>query len=259
MPDWTREPLPRPLEVRESVCFDEVSFRYSPEGPLVLEDVSLRIPRGATVGIVGSTGSGKSTALDLLMGLLEPTSGSVLVDGLSITEKRRRSWQRNVAHVPQTIFLADASLAENIAFGVPADEVDMNRVQDSASRAAIADFIEGHADGYDARVGERGIRLSGGQRQRIGIARALYKRASVLVLDEATSALDHATERLAINSIERYGDELTVIVVAHRLTTVERCDVIYQFDGGRLVAEGTLEELLSGNSHFRQMADLVDN
>lgn len=259
MPGWTREPLPRPLEIRESICFDEVSFRYSPEGPLVLEDVSLRIPRGATVGIVGSTGSGKSTALDLLMGLLEPTSGSVLVDGLSITEKRRRSWQRNVAHVPQTIFLADASLAENIAFGVPVDEVDMNRVQDSASRAAIADFIEGHTDGYDARVGERGIRLSGGQRQRIGIARALYKRASVLVLDEATSALDHATERLAINSIERYGDELTVIVVAHRLTTVERCDVIYQFDGGRLVAEGTLEELLSGNSHFRQMADLVEN
>ena len=124
---------------------------------------------------------------------------------------------------------------------------------------SIADFIEGHTDGYDARVGERRIRLSGGQRQRIGIARALYKRASVLVLDEATSALDHATERLAINSIERYGDELTVIVVAHRLTTVERCDVIYQFDGGRLVAEGTLEELLSGNSHFRQMADLVDN
>jgi ATP-binding cassette subfamily B protein len=192
------------------------------------------------------------------MGLLEPTSGNVLVDGLPIVGSRRRAWQRKVAHVPQSIFLIDASLAENIAFGVHQDEVDMTRVREAASLAVIANFIESSPEGYNARVGERGIRLSGGQRQRIGIARALYKRASVLVLDEATSALDNETERLVIDSINRYGDGLTVIVVAHRLKTVERCDIIYQLDGGRLVAQGTLEELLSNNSSFRQMASLVD-
>jgi ATP-binding cassette subfamily B protein len=177
---------------------------------------------------------------------------------MSIVGPRRRSWQRNVAHVPQAIFLADASLAENIAFGVPAGEVDMGRVRESASRAAIAEFIESSPEGYDARVGERGIRLSGGQRQRIGIARAMYKRAGVLVFDEATSALDLETEQMVIDSIEEYGHDLTVIVVAHRLATVERCDIIYQFGGGRLVAQGTFKELLSSNSYFRQMVNLVD-
>jgi ATP-binding cassette subfamily B protein len=258
MPDWSGGPSPQPLPLNEAVHLDSVSYRYEPDGPLVLEDVTMEIVQGATVGLVGSTGAGKSTALDLLMGLLEPTSGNVLVDGLPIVGSRRRAWQRKVAHVPQSIFLIDASLAENIAFGVHQDEVDMTRVREAASLAVIANFIESSPEGYNARVGERGIRLSGGQRQRIGIARALYKRASVLVLDEATSALDNETERLVIDSINRYGDGLTVIVVAHRLKTVERCDIIYQLDGGRLVAQGTLEELLSNNSSFRQMASLVD-
>ncbi len=258
MPDWADEPSPEPLLFNDSVRLDSVSFRYAPEGPLVLEDVSMEVPRGATVGLVGSTGSGKSTALDLLMGLLEPTSGSVLVDGMPIVGSRRRSWQRNVAHVPQAIFLADASLAENIAFGVPEGDVDIIRVRESARWAAIAEFIEGAPEGYDARVGERGIRLSGGERQRIGIARAMYKRAGVLVLDEATSALDMETEQMVIDSLEEYGHDLTVIVVAHRLATVERCDIIYQFGGGRLVAQGTFKELLSSNSYFRRMANLVD-
>ncbi len=258
MPDWAEEPSPEPLLFNDSVRLDSVSFRYAPEGPLVLEDVSMEVPRGATVGLVGSTGSGKSTALDLLMGLLEPTLGSVLVDGMPIVGSRRRSWQRNVAHVPQAIFLADASLAENIAFGVPEGDVDIIRVRESARWAAIAEFIEGAPEGYDARVGERGIRLSGGERQRIGIARAMYKRAGVLVLDEATSALDMETEQMVIDSLEEYGHDLTVIVVAHRLATVERCDIIYQFGGGRLVAQGTFKELLSSNSYFRRMANLVD-
>ena len=258
MPDWADGPSSEPLLFSDSIRLDSVSFRYTPGGPLVLDDVSMEITRGATVGLVGSTGSGKSTALDLLMGLLEPTSGSVLVDRMSIVGSRRRSWQRNVAHVPQAIFLADASLAENIAFGLATGEVDMDRVRESASRAAIAEFIEGSPEGYDARIGERGIKLSGGQRQRIGIARAMYKRAGVLVFDEATSALDLETEKMVIDSIEDYGHGLTVIVVAHRLATVERCDIIYQFGGGRLVAQGTFEELMSSNSYFRQMANLVD-
>lgn len=254
MPGWTRESPPTPLEFKESIRFEEVSFRYFSEGPLVLDRVSLEIPRGASVGIVGATGSGKSTALDLLMGFLDPTLGRVLVDGHSVSDARRRSWQSNIAHVPQVIFLADASFAENIAFGIPLGMVDMGRVREVAGLAAVADFIESQPDGYGAKVGERGVKISGGQRQRIGIARALYKGAQVLVLDEATSALDGKTERLVTDAIDRERAGLTVVVVAHRLTSLSYCDNIYQFHNGCVVAEGTLEELMAGNSRFRQMA-----
>ena len=254
MPEWTRESPTTPLEFRESIRFEEVSFRYSSEGPLVLDRVTLEIPRGASVGIVGATGSGKSTALDLLMGFLDPILGCVLVDGNSVSDTRRRSWQSNIAHVPQMIFLADASLAENIAFGLPVREVDMDRVREVAGLAAVADFIESQPSGYGARVGERGVKISGGQRQRIGIARALYKGAEVLILDEATSALDGTTERLVINAIDRERAGLTVVVVAHRLTSLSHCDNILQFHDGCVVAEGTLEELMASNSRFRQMA-----
>jgi ATP-binding cassette subfamily B protein len=181
-----------------------------------------------------------------------------MVDGVPIVGTRRQSWQRTVAYVPQTIFLADASMTENIAFGIGLAEVDMARVRESAMGAAIAEFIESRPNGYDSRVGERGIRLSGGQRQRIGIARALYKRASVLVLDEAMSALDPETERAVVDSIARYRGDITVVLVSHRLKTVEHCDIVYQFADGRLVAQGTLQELLSNNVRFRQMADVVD-
>jgi len=235
MPDWADGPSPQPLLFNDSVRLDSVSFRYTPSGPLVLDDVSMEITRGATVGLVGSTGSGKSTALDLLMGLLEPTSGSVLVEGMSIVGPRRRSWQRNVAHVPQAIFLADASLAENIAFGVAADEVDMGRVRESASRAAIAEFIESSPEGYDARVGERGALLSGGQRQRLGIARALYRNCDILILDEATSALDGATEAEVMGRIVG-NRELTVVVVTHRASTLAFCDDVYRIQAGTISA-----------------------
>jgi ATP-binding cassette subfamily B protein len=238
MPEWTGGQHPPPLEVSESIRFEEVSFRYSSDGPLVLDRVNLQIQSGTTVGIVGETGSGKSTALDLLMGFLEPSLGSVLVDGKSVSGVRRRSWQRNIAHVPQMIFLADASFAENIAFGVPGEEIDMGRVREAAGLAAVADFIESSPEGYRASVGERGIRLSGGQRQRIGIARALYKRAKVLVLDEATSALDHSTELLVMESLRRKGGEITVVVVAHRPTTLVNCDRIYRVEDGLLSEVG---------------------
>ena len=258
VPDWVGELSLEPAQFEESLELDSVAFQYTPDGPLVLEDLSMDIKKGTTVGLVGSTGSGKSTALDLLMGLLEPTSGSVMLDGVPIVGTRRQSWQRTVAYVPQTIFLADASMTENIAFGIGLAEVDMARVRESAMGAAIAEFIESRPNGYDSRVGERGIRLSGGQRQRIGIARALYKRASVLVLDEAMSALDPETERAVVDSIARYRGDITVVLVSHRLKTVEHCDIVYQFADGRLVAQGTLQELLSNNVRFRQMADVVD-
>ena len=199
-------------------------FRYSSDGPWVLNGLDLTIAKGARIGFVGGTGSGKSTTMDLLMGLLEPTDGEILVDCEPLRRTRVRAWQRTIAHVPQSIYLADATLAENIAFGVPHGAIDMERVREAARQAQIADFIESRPEGYDALVGERGVRLSGGQRQRIGIARALYKQASVLVLDEATSALDNITEQSVMDAIEGLDRDLTILVIAHRLTTVRRCD-----------------------------------
>lgn len=258
LPDWASGSSPDPARFERSLKLESVNFGYTIDGPFALEGINLEIRRGATVGLVGTTGSGKSTVLDLLMGLLEPTAGRVLVDGRPLVGLLRQSWQRNVAYVPQTIFLADASMTENIAFGIPQGEVDMVRVREAAKGAAIADFIESKPEGYDAVVGERGVRLSGGQRQRVGIARALYKDADVLVLDEAMSALDPETERMVINSTARYLGDGTTIIVSHRLRTVEHCDTIFQFSGGRLVAKGTLPELMSSNQGFRQMADLTD-
>jgi ATP-binding cassette, subfamily B, bacterial PglK len=211
------------------------------------------IPRGARVGFVGRTGSGKSTTLDLLMGLLVPTEGEFLVDGQPISGKRVRAWQRSIAHVPQSIYLADTTLAENIAFGVPLATIDMSRVRKAARQAQIADFIESSPEGYQANVGERGIQLSGGQRQRIGIARALYKQASVLVFDEATSALDNSTEQSVMDAIEGLSGDITILLIAHRLTTVQRCDAIVELEQGRVVAQGTYEQLLERSVSFSKM------
>ena len=235
---------PEPLPFQDAVRFHAVRFRYSSAGPWVLDGINLSIPKGARVGFVGSTGSGKSTTVDLLMGLLMPTEGEILVDGQPISGKRLRAWQRSIAHVPQSIFLADITMAENIALGVPHDAIDMQRVQQAARQAQIASFIESRPEGYEAFVGERGIRLSGGQRQRIGIARALYKQASVLVFDEATSALDNDTEQSVMDAIEGLSRDLTVLIVAHRLSTVEHCDRLYRLEQGRVVAEGSPADLL---------------
>lgn len=244
---------PDPLIFQKEIIFECVKFRYLSEGPWVLDGLNLRIQRGARVGFVGTTGSGKSTALDLLMGLLMPSEGRLLVDDQPLTGNRCRSWQRTIAHVPQGIYLADATLAENIAFGVPFKSIDLDRVRGAARQAQIADFIEGRPEGYGAYVGERGVRLSGGQRQRIGIARALYKQASVLILDEATSALDNATEQSVMDAINGLDSSLTVLIIAHRLTTVSRCDFIVEMEQGRIVAQGTYETLMECSSSFRRM------
>jgi ABC-type multidrug transport system fused ATPase/permease subunit len=256
LPAEALDPVPAPLPFRTALRFSGLSFRYS-SGPWVLNDLNLTIQRGMRVGFVGSTGSGKSTLLDVLMGLLPPTQGELLVDGEPMTGPRVRSWQRAIAHVPQSIFLADRSVAENIAFGVPHAAIDMDRVRLAARQAQISDFIEARPEGYDAWVGERGIRLSGGQRQRIGIARALYKKASVLIFDEATSALDNATEQSVMDAIESLDRELTVLLIAHRLTTVRRCDVIVELEHGRVVCQGTYDELLKSSPSFRDMVRTV--
>ena len=248
------QPAPMPLLLQDAIRFDAVRYRYTGDGPWVLDDLNLTIPKGARVGFVGSTGSGKSTMLDLLMGLLMPTEGVLLVDGQTIRGNRLRAWQQSITHVPQNIYLADTTLAENIAFGVQPDTIDLDRVQHAARQAQIADFIESNPEGYQAYVGERGIRLSGGQRQRIGIARALYKQASVLVFDEATSALDNATEKSVIDAIEMLNRDLTILLIAHRLTTVQRCDTIVELEHGRVVAQGTFEQLLECSPSFRRMS-----
>jgi ATP-binding cassette subfamily B protein len=178
------------------------------------------------VGFIGKTGSGKSTCLDLLMGLLEPTEGRILIDGVPLTHKNLRAWQRNIAHVPQIIYLSDGTLAENIAFGIPSEKIEMNRVREAASQAQIAEFIDSSPKGYQTLIGERGIRLSGGQRQRIGIARALYKEAEILVFDEATSALDRETEEAVMQSIGSLSADLTILIVAHRTSTLKNCTQI---------------------------------
>ena len=183
---------------------------------------------------MGSTGSGKSTTLDLLMGLLQPTEGKFLVDGQSISGDRVRAWQQTIGHVPQNIYLTDSSLAENITFGVPPEAIDLERVRQAACQARISDFIESRAEGYNVLVGEGGIRLSGGQRQRIGIARALYKKASLLVFDEATSALDTEMETAVMSSIEKIDRNITIIMIAHRISTLKNCDLIYQLGHGSI-------------------------
>lgn len=223
-----------PLAFATDIVFDQVSLRY-PGRELALGDVSLRIPKGSWVGITGPSGSGKSSLLDLLMGIAEPTGGEIRIDGIRLDESVRDGWQATLAHVPQSIYLADASIAANIAFGRAEAEIDMDRIRAVAARTRLAEFIDGLADGYETVVGDRGIRLSGGQRQRISLARALYKGASVLVLDEATGQLDRAVEREILDSLRASGERLTVILVAHQTSALTGVDQIFYLEGGKLV------------------------
>jgi ABC-type multidrug transport system fused ATPase/permease subunit len=242
-------PPPQPMVVRQSIRLQGVRFRYGPELPEVLLGLDLEIRRGERIGLIGSTGSGKSTLVDLLMGLLEPTGGRILVDGADLHDLqnpgRLAAWRSAIAHVPQSIYLADSSIAENIAFGVPRDQIDLSRVRQAAEQAQIAGFIESSPKGYGAFVGERGIRLSGGQRQRIGIARALYKQAQVIVLDEATAALDNATEHAVMEAVEGLSRALTIVMIAHRLTTVAHCDRVIRLQQGCIAAEGPPQLVLA--------------
>ncbi len=240
------------LPLRRSISVKDVSFRYLNRRAPAIDGVSFEIPAGQTVALIGKTGGGKSTLADLLMGLIEPSGGSITVDGVPITRENRRSWQRSIAHVPQAIFLADASIARNIALGVPADRVDMSRVEEASRKARLDEFVSTLPGGYGTFVGERGIRLSGGQRQRLGIARAIYKQAPVLVLDEATSALDDATEAAVMEALDRLGEEgRTIIMIAHRLSTISRADQVVRLDDGKLAEIGSYAEVVGGTPHSR--------
>ncbi len=234
----TKLPFNNRIELRE------VSYGYHENGPLIINRLSLTIKAGTRIGFIGVTGSGKSTLMDLVMGLLTPNSGNILIDGVNITSVNIADWQQTIAHVPQDIFLIDSTISENIAFGKRVAGIDHDRVRLAAQQAKIAETIEAWPQGYDTVVGERGVRLSGGQRQRLGIARALYCDPSIIIFDEATSALDSETEKDVMSSIEELNDSLTILIVAHRTTTLEKCDKIIQLGpAGNIIFNGTYDQM----------------
>ncbi len=232
------------LPLNNSIVLKNISFCYEPSKVKILEQANLIIKRGSRVGIIGPSGSGKSTLLDIMMGLLSPTSGQILIDNQALNSNNLRSWQKSIAHVPQSIFLSDASITQNIAFGVSSEDINLMRVKKAAERAQISNLVESWPGGYSTLVGERGIRLSGGQRQRIGIARALYKNAKVIFFDEATSALDNQTESEVMQSLEGLGEDITVIIAAHRLTTLRKCDSIIEIKNGRIITIESPENII---------------
>ncbi len=245
LPDHAEISSARPLLFERSISIKNLCFRYSSETPFILNNLDIEIVKGGRVGIIGTTGSGKSTLLDIIMGLLEPSIGVLEIDGQVVSSVNNRAWQLHLAHVPQMIFLSDTSIEENIAFGVPRDKIDSQRVRQAALQAQISDTIDSWPEQYKTTVGERGIRLSGGQRQRIGIARALYKKANVIILDEATSALDSKTEDVVMNAIETFEKDLTIIIVAHRISTLKNCTQIVELENGRVKRIGTYSEIAS--------------
>jgi ABC-type multidrug transport system fused ATPase/permease subunit len=247
-------PQPKPIGFQKQIYLEGIYFTYPGAPTPALKGVDLTIPVRWTVGLVGATGSGKTTTVDLILGLLRPDKGRVLVDDTPITADKVRAWQSALGYVPQQIYLADASVAANIAFGVKEEEVDMAAVIWAAKVAELHDFVTNDlAKGYDTLVGERGVRLSGGERQRVGIARALYHDPAVLIFDEATSALDNLTEQAVMSSIHNLGRTRTVIIIAHRLTTVRNCDRIYVIEQGEVVGTGTYAELEMHNRRFQTM------
>jgi len=234
----------KPITFKREIFLCNLGFRYATDAPKVLLDLNLKISKGSRIGFIGTTGSGKSTLLDIVMGLLQPTEGSLIVDDEVITTENQRAWQVHIAHVPQDIFLADTSISENIAFGIPAEVINHARIRQVAQEAQIASMIESWDKQYNTRVGERGIRLSGGQRQRIGIARALYKQADVIVLDEATSALDNITERAVMGAIGSIKKDTTILIVAHRITTLSGCEQVVELENGAVKRIGSYDEIV---------------
>lgn len=243
-----------PLGLRETLQLTNVSYRYPSAQRQALTKVNLEIPAHTTVGLVGPTGSGKTTLVDVILCLLRPEEGELFVDGLPITLSLHRAWQRSIGYVPQHIYLSDDTVSGNIAFGVQPDQIDQEEVERAAKVANLHDFVVAELpDGYTTLVGERGVRLSGGQRQRIGIARALYRDPDLLILDEATSALDNLTEQAVMDAVHNLGNKKTIIIIAHRLSTVRECDRIFYLEHGQVIGAGTYDELLANSLKFRRL------
>lgn len=257
MPTQAGEEL-APLEFNHSIKLENVSFTYPGTERPALLDLSLDIPVNTTVGFVGHTGAGKSTVVDIVLGLLQPTAGAIRIDGKELDGGNAAAWQRMVGYVPQAIYLSDDSVAANIAFGMPPDRIDWAAVERAARAAQLHDFIDQLPERYATPIGERGVRLSGGQRQRIGIARALYSDPRVLVLDEGTSALDNVTEAAVMEAVRALSRHKTIILIAHRLSTLQDCDQMYVLEGGRLKGQGTFEQLRQNNEIFQKFSNLAD-
>tara|TARA_X000000950_G_scaffold229307_2_gene277141 strand:- start:10007 stop:11767 length:1761 start_codon:yes stop_codon:yes gene_type:complete len=247
LPKYIDNPIVKRLSFNNYINLQNVSFKYSSDTSWVLRNINIKIKKGTRIGLIGTTGGGKSTLSDLLMGLITPSRGKILVDNVPLNSRNCREWQANISHVPQSIFLADASIAENIAFGVPVDSIDHKRVSWAAKIAQIEKTICKWKENYQTVVGERGIRLSGGQRQRIGIARALYKKSSVIIFDEATSALDNNTETSVMRALEDIDENITIIIIAHRTTTLKKCDLIFEIDQGQIKTKGQYTDIFGDN------------
>ena len=244
-------------ELKNEITMDDVWFRFrahddkTEPSDWILKGVNLSIPVNKTVAFVGKTGSGKTTISDIIAGFLMPEKGGVFVDGQPIHAENLVSWYKQIMCVPQSIFLLDASVKENVAFGEKPDDIDIERVKKACALAQIDKLIESRPLQYDEIIGENGLKLSGGQRQRIGLARALYKNAQVLILDEATSALDNQTEQAVMKTIAKLHDSYTIIIIAHRLDTIKKADLIYEVGEGQIVASGTFDELLEASKSFQ--------
>lgn len=242
------------LSLTKGISLHNIHFAYPNKNIYAVNDVSISIPVNHVIGIVGSSGSGKSTLIDIVLGLLTPQEGKIYVDDILITENNKRGWQDLLGFVPQTIFLSEGSIAENIAFGIPADEINYEKVTNAIDLAHLTDLVNELPEGIHTKVGERGVQLSGGQRQRIGISRALYNEADVLIFDEATSALDGITEKIIMDAIHDFTGQKTIIMIAHRLKTVQKCDTIYLMEKGKVIDQGTYQQLVNNNAKFREMA-----
>ncbi len=247
--------LAEPLGLKREIVLDQVSYSYPNAERNAVHHVNLTVPVFQSIGLVGATGSGKTTLVDILLGLLKPASGTIRVDDIPITVENVRNWQRSIGYVPQQIYLADTTVAANIAFGLDPKDINRALVEQAARIANLHDFVtQEMPNGYDTVIGERGVRLSGGQRQRIGIARALYHDPDVLILDEATSALDNLTEKAVMDAVNTLSHKKTIILIAHRLTTVQNCDCIYMLEKGKIVHSGTYDQLFEKCEDFRRLA-----
>lgn len=257
-PDYerTEKLISEPIVFEESLEVNAINFSYSSNNHQVLNDINLSFSKGSKIAFIGTTGSGKSTMIDLIMGLLKPTSGKILIDGIELNEKNKSQWQKQIAHVPQKIHLMDATIKDNIVLGLATEDIDQELLIRVTEQAQLSEFINESPHGFDTKVGELGKALSGGQIQRIGIARALYKQAKVLVLDEATSALDGVTEHNMMNAITKSNNNITIVLITHRLSTVKDCDVIFELDSGKLVAKGNYIELIDSSKIFRKMVEV---
>jgi len=240
--------------IRNNISLSNIEFTYPGKTEPALKNISIQIKANQSIGIVGSSGSGKSTCIDVLLGLIQPDKGFLSVDDVIIDESNLREWQNSIGFVPQAIFLSEGSIIENIAFGVPRQKIDEQRVNDAIKQAHLSSLIDNLPDGLNSKIGERGVQLSGGQRQRIGIARALYNQSSILVFDEATSALDGITENVIMEAIREFQGNKTIILIAHRLKTIKHCDQIYLFENGMVIDHGRFDELLETNKDFVNLA-----